>query len=98
MVKTLDKEALYDITRRSHNWLKVWRHDNTVSCLPPLSLQLKKYYLEGVGDTLDLVPIGAFFGTGKRTGKYGGFLLACYNDNSEEFEVICKVKSDWERY
>ena len=72
MVKTLDKDALYDIARRSHNWLKVWRHDNAVSCLPLslfLSLQLKKDYLEGVGDTLDLVPIGAFFGTGKRTGS-----------------------------
>ena len=54
-------------------------------------LKLKREYRNELGDSLDLVVIGGFFGKGRRTGNYGTLLLAAYNEDEDVFPSICKV-------
>ena len=53
--------------------------------------KLKKDYLSTVGDTLDLVPVGAFYGQGGRSGVYGAYFLAVYNEDEDEYVGVCKI-------
>lgn len=77
MIKTLDDDSTYEPCKRSFKWLK-----------------LKNDYLDrGLGDTFDLVPIGAVMGTGKRVGKYGTYLMASYNPESETYETVSLVST-----
>jgi len=54
-------------------------------------LKLKREYQNELGDSLDLVVIGGYFGKGRRTGNYGTLLLASYDEDEDTFTSICKV-------
>ena len=54
-------------------------------------VKLKREYRSELADTLDLVIVGAFHGRGRRVGRYGAYLLAAYDKNTDIFRSVCKV-------
>ncbi|KAJ1604509.1 DNA Ligase I [Cryptosporidium canis] len=54
-------------------------------------LKIKKDYVDGLTDSIDVVPIAACYGKGKRNGVFGTFLLAVYNPDEEVYETVCKA-------
>jgi DNA ligase-1 len=58
-----------------------------------LWIKYKRSYVSKMVDTVDLVVVGAFYGKGKRRGKFGALLMAAYNPEEDVFESVCKVGS-----
>jgi DNA ligase-1 len=58
-----------------------------------LWIKYKRDYRSEMIDTVDLVVVGAFYGKGRRGGKFGALLMAAYNDEKDVFETVCKVGS-----
>ena len=56
-------------------------------------LKLKRDYIDGMGDSFDLVPVGAYMGRGRRSGAYGAYLLAAFDATSGAYQPICKLGS-----
>ncbi|KAG2146048.1 ATP-dependent DNA ligase [Suillus bovinus] len=56
-------------------------------------LKLKKDYVVGLGDTLDMVPIGAWHGNGRKAGWWSPVLLAVRDPRSDCFVAVCKCMS-----
>ncbi|RZN56385.1 MAG: ATP-dependent DNA ligase [Candidatus Methanomethylicota archaeon] len=55
-----------------------------------LWIKYKRDYKSEMIDTVDLVVVGGFMGTGRRAGCIGSLLLAAYNDKNDTFETVCK--------
>ncbi|OHT10360.1 DNA ligase 1 [Tritrichomonas foetus] len=80
MIKGID--SCYEPGRRSPSWAK-----------------LKKDYVKGLGtesesslsDTVDVVVVGATHGKKKRSGHYGCYLVAVWNEEVGKFQTICEV-------
>eukprot|EP00347_Sterkiella_histriomuscorum_P002971 403366097 len=76
--KSANDNTYYDISgKRSQQWVK-----------------LKHKLNDNKGDmrdTLDLIPIGAYYGLGRRTGTFGAYLIGAYNREYKNFEAVCKL-------
>ncbi|KSW11313.1 ATP-dependent DNA ligase [Pyrodictium occultum] len=58
-----------------------------------LWIKYKRDYKSEMSDTVDLVVIGAFYGKGRRGGKFGALLMAAYDPDTDTFKSVCKVGS-----
>ena len=59
-------------------------------------IKYKREYTHELADTIDVVVVGAFWGRGKRAGKFGAFLVAAYDPDTETFATLCKVGSGFD--
>ena len=50
-------------------------------------------YCEGLRDSLDLVPIAAWHGNGRKVGWLSPFLLAAWDPATEQFQSVCRCMS-----
>ena len=53
--------------------------------------KFKREYRSELADNIDLVIVGGLHGRGRRVGKYGALLLACYDHEADIFRSISKV-------
>ncbi|THH31804.1 hypothetical protein EUX98_g2395 [Antrodiella citrinella] len=56
-------------------------------------LKLKKDYVTGLGDSLDLVPIGAWHGNGRKAQWWSPILLALWDPDAAKLVAVCKCMS-----
>ena len=56
-----------------------------------LWIKYKKDYHANLTDSFDLVVVGAFYGMGKRAGKYGALLMASYDQETGRYGTVCKL-------
>lgn len=56
-----------------------------------LWIKYKKDYHANLIDSFDLVVVGAFYGMGKRAGKYGALLMASYDKETGKYGTVCKL-------
>jgi DNA ligase-1 len=56
-----------------------------------LWIKYKKDYHTETIDSYDLTVVGAFYGMGKRKGRYGALLMASYDTEMQIYVTVCKL-------
>lgn len=58
-----------------------------------LWIKYKRDYKSEMNDTVDLVAVGGYMGTGRRAGNIGTLLLAAYDKSDDVFRTVCKCST-----
>ncbi|KAG2439579.1 hypothetical protein HXX76_004931 [Chlamydomonas incerta] len=56
-------------------------------------IKVKRDYCEGLRDSVDVVPIGAWYGQGRKVKWFSPYLLAVWDPVREEFQSLCRCMS-----
>ncbi|KAH9832195.1 uncharacterized protein C8Q71DRAFT_777822 [Rhodofomes roseus] len=94
MIKLLDSgEVLEEVSQKERPRRKplpaTYEPDKRTSAW----LKLKKDYVTGLGDSLDLVPIGAWHGNGRKAQWWSPILLAVWDADAGKLVAVCKCMS-----
>ncbi|KAI0254003.1 ATP-dependent DNA ligase [Lactifluus subvellereus] len=95
MIKLLDHGEVLEATgprkdtSRKHPLPATYEPDKRTSAW----LKLKKDYVKGLGDTLDVVPIGAWHGNGRKAQWWSPVLLAARDTRTDRFVATFKCMS-----
>lgn len=84
IVKSRDAKYVTDGTR-VNSWIKLKNVNLNTPSTDETGLD------QTVRDTLDLIPIGAYYGQGSRAGVYGSYLMAAYSVSTAQFYSVCKL-------
>ena len=55
--------------------------------------KLKKDYIDDLADSIDVIPIGAWRGSGRKANWFSPFLCAIYEPSTGELQSLCRVMS-----
>ncbi|KAF9501903.1 ATP-dependent DNA ligase [Pleurotus eryngii] len=91
MIKVLDNEGQPDVSvpTRKKPLPATYEPDKRTTAW----LKLKKDYVDGLGDSLDLIPIGAWHGNGRKAAWWSPILLGVWDTESGRVVAVCKCMS-----
>ncbi|KAF5393428.1 hypothetical protein D9757_000779 [Collybiopsis confluens] len=92
MIKILDDEERVDGTQQQHYRKQLLSAQYDADKRTFSWMKLKKDYVSGLGDSLDLIPIGAWYGNGRKAQWWSPILLGIWNPDSGPV-AVCKCMS-----
>ncbi|KAF8813796.1 ATP-dependent DNA ligase [Phlegmacium glaucopus] len=93
MFKILDKAKDDDWTQEKQTRSKPLPSTYEPDVRTSAWLKLKKDYIDGIGDSLDLVPVGAWHGNGRKAQWWSPVLLALWDPATGRLVAVCKCMS-----